>query len=75
MYEPVIDWGDPRCRLGLIERVGIDEYNRLFAEHCKRRLSLPMAGMRSGRSTPRRIQRSRTSATDNLGSPIIPLAE
>jgi hypothetical protein len=36
MYEPVIDWGDPRCRLGLIENVGIDEYSRLFAEHRER---------------------------------------
>jgi hypothetical protein len=28
-----INWNDPAERLGLIERVGSREYNRLFAEH------------------------------------------
>ena len=49
MYEPVIDWGDPGCRLGLIENVGIDEYNRLFAEH-RERLAHEI---RPAHSTPR----------------------
>lgn len=28
-----MDWDDPSARYALIERVGIEEYNRLFAEH------------------------------------------
>jgi len=49
MYEPVIDWGDPGCRLGLIENVGIDKYNRLFAEHHERLAH----EIRPAHSTPR----------------------
>jgi hypothetical protein len=45
MYEPVIDWDDPRCRLGLIEAVGIGEYNRLFTEH-RMRLALEIRPIR-----------------------------
>lgn len=28
-----MNWDDPAARAHLIERVGADEYNRLFAEH------------------------------------------
>jgi hypothetical protein len=28
-----MNWDDPAERLALIERVGADEYNRLFKEH------------------------------------------
>lgn len=28
-----IDWDDPAARAGLIERVGVAEYNRLHAQH------------------------------------------
>lgn len=28
-----IDWDDPAARFGLIERVGVAEYNRLHEEH------------------------------------------
>jgi len=69
MYEPVIDWGDPGCRLGLIENVGIDEYNRLFAEH-RERLAHEI---RPAHSTPhpklsilKRIRAARYSASDPL---------
>ena len=30
-----IDWDDPSARCALIEKVGIDEYNRLVTKHIK----------------------------------------
>jgi hypothetical protein len=72
MYEPVIDWGDPKCRLGLIEMVGIDEYNRLFAEH-RKRLAL---GIRSTNIMPhpklsivKRIRAARNPRSTQQESP------
>lgn len=39
-----INWDDPACRLALIERVGAEEYSRLFAEHQRRRVVAKYGG-------------------------------
>lgn len=34
--QAIIDWDDPTARFHLVERVGIQEYNRLFQENWER---------------------------------------
>jgi hypothetical protein len=39
-----MNWDDPTERFALIERVGHEEYNRLFAEHQKASVIATVAG-------------------------------
>jgi len=39
-----MNWDDPAARLELMDRVGVDEYNRLFAEHVDRTTVATVAG-------------------------------
>jgi hypothetical protein len=40
----MINWDDPEARFRLIERVGVDEYTRLYFEHMRRSTVVTVGG-------------------------------
>jgi hypothetical protein len=50
-----INWHDPAERLALVERVGVEEYNRQHAEHMRRSVVATVNGYKIRRTVSQRF--------------------
>jgi hypothetical protein len=70
-----INWDDPEARFRLIERVGVDRYNELYAEYWRRSVVATVAGHEIRPVTSERFGRLFVVGDTGRAFSILPQAE